>query len=96
MHTIGKATAIKDYLAGEYSFFPIAEISEREAELFTCKLYLKNSRCSKLNELREGLFTYNGKSFDKLYCTEDAFSTKFLRSLRQALVWSYLLQNVFL
>ena len=39
MHTISKATAIKEYLAGEYSFFPVAEISEREAELFTCKLY---------------------------------------------------------
>ena len=32
-------TAIKEYLAGEYSFFPVAEISEKEVELFTCKLY---------------------------------------------------------
>ena len=90
MHTIDKTTtAIKEYLSGEYCFFPVAEISGRDAELFICKLYSKNSSCSKLNELREELFTYNGKSFDRLCCTEDAFSTKFLRSLRQALIWSY-------
>ena len=89
MHTIGKTTAIKEYLAGEYSFFPVAEISERDAELFTCKLYSKNSRCSKLNELREELFISNGRSFDRLCCPEDAFITKFLRSLLQALIWSY-------